>query len=151
VKYYGQELLKVAKYYNEALLGVESNNQGLAVLQYLRGYSNLYYRTTFDESKQKRTKKMGWRTDGKTKPMMISELAPMIRQHQVIVVDEETKSELMSYVNNDGKFEAQSGAHDDLVIALAICVQINKEGHNTGGGGYVMNEEDEIESAIDIY
>lgn len=150
VKYYGDELLKIAKYYNQALLGVESNNQGLAVLQYLRGYNNLYHRTTFDEETQVRTKKMGWRTDGKTKPMMISELAPMIRQHQVKVVDKETKSELMSYINNNGKFEAQSGSHDDLVIALALAVQMNKEIRPRGSEGHRMTDE-EVNEAVNIY
>lgn len=150
VKYYGEELLKISKYYNQALLGVESNNQGLAVLQYLRGYSNLYHRMSFDEETQVRTKKMGWRTDGKTKPMMISELAPMIRQHLVKVVDKETKSELMSYINNNGKFEAQSGSHDDLVIALALAVQMHKEMRPQGSGGHRMTDE-EVNEAVNIY
>ena len=150
VKYYGEELLKISKYYNQALLGVESNNQGLAVLQYLRGYNNLYHRTTFDEETQKRTKKMCWRTDTKTKPMMISELAPMIRQHLVKVVDKETKSELMSYINNNGKFEAQSGSHDDLVIALALAVQMNKEMRPSGSEGHRYTDE-ELNEAVNIY
>lgn len=134
VEAYGKELVKAARYYNQALLGIERNNQGLAVLQHTKSYRSLYYMQAFDLESNKNIDKMGWRTDGKTKPAMIADMAPMIRQHQTILVDEDTINECLSFVNNNGKFEASAGSNDDLVIAVAIVIQIwkSRQWHEQG-------------------
>lgn len=122
------ELARLGKFYHKALIGVERNNHGIAVLQEIRKiYTNLYYMETFATETQTRTKKLGWHTNLATKPLMIAELDKVIREAIALVHSPELLSELMTYVRlADGKTEAQEGCFDDLVIAYAIALQMRK-------------------------
>ena len=70
---FGNELIKLAMYYNNAYIGVENNNHGLTTLKAIqhKEYWNIYYQKTYDRMTEEITQKMGWSTNGKTKPMMI--------------------------------------------------------------------------------
>lgn len=124
----GEEALLLGEYYNYALIGCEINNHGLTVVQSLRNkhYRNLYMRETSEENQfQERTAMMGWRTDRKTKPLMINELAKAIREGDIIELDITFIREAMTYVRDDqGHFAAQEGMFDDCVIAKAINLQM---------------------------
>ena len=51
----------------------------------------------------------------------------MIKDHSIEIQSEWSKREAMAFrLNSDGKFEAQSGSHDDSVIANAGVVQMFK-------------------------
>lgn len=121
---FAEELIKLSKYYNQAFLGVESNNQGLAVLLAVqKGYNNLYFRQSFDGGRS--VPKLGWETNSKTRPLMIDYMASLIREHQAILHSENLISECMSFVKNSkGRYGAAEGAHDDLVMASAIAFQM---------------------------
>jgi hypothetical protein len=81
--------------------------------------------TAEDEQFQERTSKMGWRTDRRTKPMMINELARAIREGDILDLDIVFIRECMTYVRDDnGFFSAQEGTFDDCVIAKAINLQM---------------------------
>lgn len=122
------ELARLGKFYHTALIGVERNNHGIAVLQEIRKiYSNLYYMETFAEETQVRTKKLGWLTTSASKPMMIAETDKVIREATGLIHSPELLSELMTYIRlPDGKTEAQEGCFDDLVIAYSIALQMRK-------------------------
>lgn len=121
----GNELCSAGKYYYDALLACEKNNQGLATLQRLRDlyYPRLYTRQIVDSVTQNQGTDFGWLTTSKTRPLMLSNLQTAIKQRTLILKDEETVKEMMSFARNDkGRPEAVSGSHDDRVIALAIAV-----------------------------
>lgn len=124
----GEEACLIGWWYNNALLGVESNNHGLTTLTRIRDkfYRNLYMREAGrDELFESRTAKMGWRTDRKTKPLMIDELAKALRDSDIIDYDITFIRECMTYVRDDrGLTNAQEGQHDDTVIAKAIALQL---------------------------
>lgn len=124
----GDLVFAVGKFYNDALVGVEINNHGIATAANLKNnfYRNLYMRESQeDEQFQVRTTKFGWRTDKKTKPIMISELQRAIRESDIIDLDIVFIRECMSYVKkDDGSMAAQEGQHDDTVMAKAICLQM---------------------------
>lgn len=123
-----KEVELLGKYYNYALVGVEVNNHGLTTVQKLRDsfYRNLYMRETAEDQQfQERTSKMGWRTDIRSKRLMIDDLAQAIRENVIIDKDIVFISECMTYVVDDqGRTNAQEGMFDDCVIAKAIALQM---------------------------
>jgi hypothetical protein len=115
--------------YHAALAGVEVNNHGLTTLVALqnRSYPNIYFRTSYDERTMKRQRKLGWRTQANTKPLMINELAGALRtpDPELLLSDKETVGELQTYVRAaDGKMHGSP--FDDQVIALAVANQMRK-------------------------
>lgn len=115
-------------FYNNALIGVEVNNHGLTTVQSLRNksYSNLYMRESSEEHRfQERTALMGWRTDKKSKPIIVNNLAKAIREGDIIDMDVVFLSECQTYVIDDqGHTAAQEGQFDDTVMAKAIALEM---------------------------
>lgn len=128
---YGKELAKLARYYNDAYLGVENNNHGLATLKAIQReeYWNLYFAKSYDRIADKITQKLGWNTNIKTKPLMIDKLKEFVREMYLDIPSKLIISELLSYIFcDDGSTNAQQGSHDDCVMALAIMLQMLLEG-----------------------
>lgn len=134
---FGQELVKLAHYYNKAYIGVENNNHGLTTLKSIQReeYWNIYYCKVYDKIADQLTQKMGWTTSPRTKPLMIDKLAEFIREMYLGLYDDLTVSELFTYIIEDnGTTNAQQGSHDDTVMSLAILLQLLLEGK---GDNYV--------------
>lgn len=125
---FGEILDQLGRWYNQALIGVEINNHGLTTVQRLRdiGYDNLYRQERGkDERYEEYTSKLGWRTDIKTKPLMIDSLAEAIAKGQIVDYDRIFLNECMTYVTDErGKTGAQDGCYDDTVMATAIAYQL---------------------------
>jgi hypothetical protein len=118
----------IGTFYNTALVAVEINNHGLTVVQSLRNkfYRNLYKRETSEENQfQERTALMGWRTDRKTKKVIINNLVHAIRDSDILDLDILFIRECMTYVKDDQGFtNAQEGRFDDTVMAKAIALKM---------------------------
>lgn len=131
---FGRMLEKLGRFYNYALIGCEINNHGLAVVQRLRDlfYTNLYRREKgIDERFETSTSKLGWKTDMRTKPLMIDYLAEAIREDVLKEPDPVFVEEAMSYViDENGRTNAQEGTYDDCVIAKAIALQMFEWSNN---------------------
>ena len=114
--------------YNNALLAVERNNHGHTVLHVLRnrlGYGYLYRYRDYDAKKD--AAKLGWDTNLKSKPIMIDDLGAAIREGLVAIRSRELVRECMTYVAGErGNTGADSGCHDDRVVAMAIALQARK-------------------------
>lgn len=127
---FGEELVKLGHIYNEALIGCEVNNHGLTTCTTLRrlNYGNNYYRKADQvESIGQKVKvnRIGWRTDIKSKPLMIDALAEALRKGLMAIPSKATVEELLTFVvNANGSTSAQEGCHDDRVVALAIALQM---------------------------
>lgn len=133
----GDEAVKLAKMYNDAYIGIESNNHGLTTLKAIvnKEYWNVYYQKNYDKIADVITKKLGWNTNKRTKPLMINKLAEFIREMYLGIYWDTLISELFTYViGDDGITNAQQGSHDDTVMALAIALQLFIEGR---GENYV--------------
>jgi hypothetical protein len=127
---------QIAKFYNNALLIVESNSldrdeqEGtggehfLTVLdEIVKFYKNLYARTNPETIRLGLPIKYGFHTDRSTKPMVIDELNGALREEAYIERDMRTANEMDCYeVKPDGKYGATEGSNDDLVMATAIGV-----------------------------
>jgi len=125
---FGDVACQVGWYYNEAVVAIEVNNQGLSTVQRIRDklYKRMYMRERgADELFDETTSKMGWRTDKSSKFIMIAELAKFIRDGVIIDTDTVAIREYMTYVRDEtGRTNAQEGHHDDCVMSTAIAVQM---------------------------
>jgi hypothetical protein len=126
---FGDELVKLGDVYNRALIGVEDNNHGGTTNRALRrlGYPNLFYRQEIDDrGGVRKTQKLGWQTSTASRPIMIDDLAGLVREGYSCP-SKETVEEMLSFVvKADGNAEAEEDCFDDRVIASAIGVQIHK-------------------------
>jgi len=117
-------LYKLGELYNSAYIVVESNNVGFAVVNRLfkeLGYPYVHKDVQEANMADKETMRLGFNTNAKTKPAIINELRAAIRDHKIKVPDYQTVSELRVYVADENdKLGAESGYHDDTVMALAI-------------------------------
>lgn len=123
-------LEKLGYHYNTARIAVESNNHGILTCTRLgkdMAYPNFYTETVYDKLDDKDTVNLGFRMNVKTKPLVIDQLRASLRDAEMEVFDKETIRELMTYiVTETGAMEAESGCHDDRVIALAIANHIHE-------------------------
>lgn len=121
-------LFNLGSYYNQALLGVESNNHGLSTLQTLRrlGYNPLYRQRPVNQRTQGTAGEiLGWRTSNVSKPLAIDELNRSLRDGELHYWDREGHVELRSFVR-DGDGKMHGSPHDDRVMSLAIANQMLK-------------------------
>ena len=137
------QLYCLGKWYNDALIGVETNysTYPVAELQRLR-YPRQYVRESVDEYTHKPKQSYGFRTDGKTRPLIIATLIRAMREDITLVNDRITLEEMQTFVRNEEyRPEAEAGAHDDCVMALAIAHYIRP--HQS----YLKSTADEAERA----
>ena len=116
-------LFTMAQYYNEGILCVERNNHGLVTLRSLldkQGWHQLYFETRVDErSSQKRTKRVGFLTTFKSRPLLFDTLKESLRDESILIHCDQTLDELQTFVvTATGRFEAASGSHGDSEMAL---------------------------------
>ena len=124
---FGGELVKLGKYYNYAYLGVEGNNHGLTTLTTIKKleYWNLFFSKNYDKISDSQSKKVGWYTTSRTKPLMIDKLTEFIREKYLGIFSDMIIGEMFTYVIDDkGSTNAQSGCNDDTVMACAIALQL---------------------------
>lgn len=120
---YARQMFCLGMYYNEALLAPETNFSTYPVkLLDLMGYRNLYVREMEDEFDGRFKHAFGFRTDRLTRPVILSELIRVLRDDIGTVNDRDTLLEMLTFVRNEKlRPEAEPGAHDDCVMALAIA------------------------------
>lgn len=131
---FGEIIGALGVYYNYALVGVEVNNHGLTTIQKLRDtfYTNLYKRERgYDEDFEEPTSNLGWKTDVRTKRVMIDDLVMIIREGITEDKDKVFIDEAFAFVRDDrGRMAAEEGEHDDTVMAKAIAFQLFPWGDN---------------------
>ena len=120
---YAKQVFALGMYYNTALVGIETNWSTYPVLTLERmGYPNLYVRETTDNYTHRTKKSYGFETNMKTRPVIIAELIKAMREDITLVSDQDTLSEMLTFVRNEKyRPEAEEGAHDDCIMALAIA------------------------------
>ena len=120
---YARQVFCLGKYYNDALLGIEANFSTYPIkrLEQL-GYRNQYVREAEDNFTGAVHQAFGFRTTALTRPVIIAGLVEAMREGIGLVNDRTTLEEMLTFVRNDKlRPEAEPGAHDDCVMALAIA------------------------------
>ena len=132
----------LARQYNKALVAVERNNHGHAVLGYLAMvYADvLRYHVKGNE---------GWLTSMATRPMMLRNLAGVLEAAPHLFNSSRLLEECKTFVRRpDGTTAAANGAHDDTVMAMAIALAVRAEvatqpwaARDADGGGDVVKKQ----------
>lgn len=127
--------LELEKIYKETgvkpVVAYETNNGGVFELQRLstlnrNGDWTMYTQKTLGTTEGlETTEKYGFSTNSATRPAMLQLLKEAIDNQLILIYDKLTINEMFSFViKPNGKPEAELGAHDDLVMSLAIAWQM---------------------------
>jgi hypothetical protein len=127
---FGAHAADLAHYYGDALLAVEANNHGHSTLNTLRNvlhYPNLY--CLVDYRTGQKADEPGWKTDGRTRPLMLGELRQGVEQGWMKIRDGTFLAQCRTFKldRDEEKYKAAPGCHDDSVIAWAIAIQARKD------------------------
>ena len=123
---FGDLLFYLGRYYNNALLTVESNSMGVATLSRLAqmNYINLYKQTKISSISKEEGTTPGFRTTQVTKPHIIGNLKNAVENDDIWIASKTIIQELKDYVSTDsGRTEAAAGCHDDTIMATAIALE----------------------------
>lgn len=122
--------ITTCRYYNNALWVPERNAVGERLVG--KGYDDIgytnVYRFTADAlvGGRKQSSIAGWVSSPKTRPWALEKLAEAVHSDTIELNCPRTVEELRSFIYldaaNERKIGAAAGAHDDLVMALAIGV-----------------------------
>lgn len=121
----------IGRYYNNALLVVESNSwesssegEGRYILDSLSAtYPNLYYRQAPGGGAGQTA---GFHTNVRTKPALIANLVAYIRDGGYVERSHAACDEFLRYeALSDGSYAASSGFHDDILMTRAIALYIH--------------------------
>lgn len=114
--------------YNNALLAVERENHGHAVLQRVvdLGYRKPHFRGGplyyFQRGRDVKASRVGWSTNSQTRPVMLDNLAAAIVDGGLVINDRQFVDECLSFRRQaNGRFEADGATHDDCVMKWAIA------------------------------
>jgi hypothetical protein len=125
---FGYELKREGELYGKCLIAPEQNNTGLTaitVLKTIYPVDKIYRREERDRISNVLTKKLGWRTTSQTKPEMIFKLKSAVEEGKLMIRDLRILKEMREYGISDLSDNATT-RHFDLLIATAICWQMNK-------------------------
>lgn len=121
-----KQLFCLGKIYNDALVGIEVNLSTYATRELQRlNYPHQYVRETPDDYRGTLRHSYGFRTTHGNRKGMIWQLVEEVREDASRFVDEDTLNEMITFVRDENmKEQADAGAHDDCVMALAIAFAI---------------------------
>ncbi len=113
----------MCKEYNDAFLGVEREGYGHAVIQKLEELGYKGKRRLFEFQKGR----AGWSTNGQTRPLMLDDLAQAVEDGSMEVNDLDFLGECLTFrMQGGGKWEHDSGEHDDTLFKWGIAWQMRK-------------------------
>jgi hypothetical protein len=122
-------VFRMGKVYNEAHVLVEINDAGGQVVDCLfmdYGYENVLYTESGGKNGKRisggfgKNVERGIRTTKSVKAIGCSILKLLIEQQQLVIQDEETVEEFKRFSKKHNSYEAESGAHDDMVMNCVL-------------------------------
>jgi hypothetical protein len=109
--------------YNQALLVVERNNHGhavLAMLERVERYEPLYRNLRYT----------GWVTTSLTRPTMLERFGAMLVSNPELFQSRRLLEECRSFVRGaDGRIAAAEGSHDDAIMAMAMAMAVRESSY----------------------
>ena len=126
---FSRVLFDVAQEYGNALLVVENNSVGFAVLDKLKEmqYPNLYHsvKSTHAFVEEYQADQMsnavaGFSMTSKTRPLIVAKLEEFIRNNLIKIYSSRLLNEMKTFVWNHGRAESMRSYNDDLIVACAI-------------------------------
>ncbi|HWY20895.1 MAG TPA: hypothetical protein VNX26_06705 [Candidatus Acidoferrum sp.] len=115
-----RRVAELGRKYGRALVAVERNNHGAAVLAHLThiGCEEIY----------EKDGQLGWLTSAASRPAMIENMAAVLMEQPELFHSPRLLEECRTFVRHaDGSASAADGAHDDCVMAMAIALAVRRE------------------------
>ena len=131
--------LELEKIYDQTqvkpVVAFERNNGGTAEIERLatlnrNGKYTIYVEKSRvgDTRTMEDTTKLGWTTSSSSRPIMLQMLKEAIDNRLITIYDKPTVNEMFAFIisqtSSSWKAQAEQGAHDDLIMSLAIAWQL---------------------------
>jgi len=117
-----EQAAKLGREYNDALMVVERNNHGhavLAMLERVEQYEPLYRNHRY----------AGWVTTMLTRPTMLERFGAMLVANIELFQSGRLLEECRTFVRHaDGRIAAAEGSHDDAIMAMAMALAVRDSG-----------------------
>ena len=126
---YARQIYCLGRYYNDALVGIECNFSTYPIKELVRiGYPNMYVREIEDTYTGALNRAYGFRTSVKTKPVLVGRLKDLVRENVECINDRKTLNQMLTFIKDENdKYGAQEGKHDDKVMSLGIALSIRTQ------------------------
>lgn len=129
---FGEWLIEIGKRYNEALIVNEKNTVGIATAIKLRDaeYPNLYYDADLAEKMismtpdEKKDVMPGFTVTPKNREKILENLEQVIRNHHLKLYSLRFVAQMETFIWNGKRGQALKRRHDDLIMSMAIGLQI---------------------------
>jgi hypothetical protein len=142
---FAHELNNFANKYGGCLIGVERNACGLTTVTKL---NELGAQQCSEQEKEsghdKGTRKLGWRTTAKSKPLMLFDLKDAFLEKDIKLISEVMYKEVKTYNPEDlrqTRFDPEQTRHWDRVMALAIAWQMRDRMQNNSDIEYMRQAQ----------
>jgi len=124
---FADDLARIGRLFNDALIAIERNGPGTAVLTQLKnamGYPRIWRPKNPIGVHDRYEQTLGWNTTSATRPLMLAALQAAIRDEPQRIKSEALIDEIKTFVyrergGKEPRPEADEGCHDDLVMAMA--------------------------------
>jgi hypothetical protein len=114
---------KLGREYNHALMVVERNNHGhavLAMLERVEQYEPLFRYKRYS----------GWVTTVLTRPTMLARFGAALAANPELFMSRRLLEECRTFVRHaDGRIAASEGAHDDAIMATSMALAVRESGY----------------------
>lgn len=135
---YAAQLHYLGRRYFTAKIAVEAQGgYGDSVIAALRdrtagrpSYPNIYRHRLDSQAANPEQKRFGWPTNSATRPKMLNQLERHLRERSLPWLSHRLLAEMRTFIEDDKRSpspRAQSGAHDDCVMAAAIAVEMYRQ------------------------
>jgi hypothetical protein len=124
---FADDLARLGRLFNDAIIAIERNGPGTAVLTQLKnamGYPRIWRPKNPIGVYERYEQTLGWNTTSATRPLMLAALQAAIRDEPHRIKSDALKDEIKTFVyrergGREPRPEADEGCHDDLVMAMA--------------------------------
>jgi hypothetical protein len=127
---FSEVLITAGKEYGNAMLVVENNTVGYAVLEKLinRSYPNIYYSKKGSHEyvegyigEHMTNAIPGFSTTQKTRPLVIAKMEEFVRNKLIKIYSKRMIAEMEQFIWKGGRPQASKSSNDDLIMACAIA------------------------------
>lgn len=136
------EVVKAARYWNNALTVIERNNHGHLVIDRVMhprtgdthsGYTYLYCAPRWNGKKWVKTRDVGWLTDELRRTMLLNDLDEWLTERHLTILDPYFFMECDSFIWNSKKNRYEGVPHDDVLFSVGLALQGLKAPRVTAG------------------
>ena len=145
-KLFGRLVKKVARYYNAGYICVECNGIGEAVFNEIYHHDTDPYDNVFKRLVTKNGLKImtGWDTNVKSRKLMTNSFIDWLSVDHLFdelkLNSKRLYTELTTWVWSGDRPDHAEGAHDDLIIALGLCLYLRNKAVSFGES-FLINED----------